>query len=127
MIQAKRKSIWQAYYSGLETCCNNNGVKLPLIPDYATNNGHMFYLVCSSLRQRTALIEHLKNNNIHAVFHYLSLNKSPYYQNKHDGRILVNSDLYTDQLVRLPFYYELSTLDVESIIDSVKTFFNSYE
>ena len=123
LIQAKRKELWRAYYLGLEDCCNKNDVKLPVIPDYATNNGHMFYLVCSSLQQRTSLIEHLKNDNIHAVFHYLSLNNSPYYHDKHDGRTLVNSDKYTDQLVRLPFYYELSLTDVERIIDSIKTFF----
>ena len=122
LIQTKRKNLWHAYYQGLEACCDKNDIKLPVIPDYATNNGHMFYLVCKSLQQRTALIEHLKNDNIHAVFHYLSLNNSPYYQNKHDGRILVNSDKYTDQLVRLPFYFELSLTDVERIVDSVKTF-----
>jgi dTDP-4-amino-4,6-dideoxygalactose transaminase len=122
-IQTKRKNLWNAYYHGLEDICNRYDVRLPVIPDYATNNGHMFYLVCSSLQQRTALIEHLKNDNIHAVFHYLSLNNSPYYHDKHDGRTLVNSDKYTDQLVRLPFYYELSLTDVERIIDSIKRFF----
>jgi dTDP-4-amino-4,6-dideoxygalactose transaminase len=75
LIQAKRKSLWLTYYEGLKVCCNEIGVELPFIPDYATNNGHMFYLVCTSLQQRTALIEHLKNDNIHSVFHYLSLHK----------------------------------------------------
>jgi dTDP-4-amino-4,6-dideoxygalactose transaminase len=123
MIQTKRKSIWKVYYDGLKSCCDKNGIELPHIPDFATNNGHMFYLVCSSLQQRTELIEHLKNDNIHAVFHYLSLHKSPYYQNKYEGKDLINSDKYTDRLVRLPFYYELSIPDVESIVDSIKTFF----
>lgn len=127
VIQTKRKEIWKTYYKGLKTVCNQYGVKLPVIPSYATNNGHMFYLVCTSLEQRTALINHLKNDDIHAVFHYLSLHKSPYYQNRHDGRNLTNSDRFTDQLVRLPFYYELSLQDVERIIDSVKSFFNHYE
>lgn len=121
-IQTKRKSLWNTYYQGLGDVCKRYDVKLPVIPEYATNNGHMFYLVCTSLQQRTALIEHLKKDNIHAVFHYLSLSNSPYYQKKHDGRALVNSDKYTDQLVRLPFYYELSLTDVERVIDSLKAF-----
>ncbi len=123
MIQTKRKEIWQLYYKGLEAVCRDNKIQLPLIPPYATNNGHMFYLVCSSLDQRTSLIDHLKNDGIHSVFHYLSLHKSPYYQDKHDGRSLANSDRYTDQLLRLPFFYELTLQDVERIIDSVKKFF----
>ncbi len=121
-IQSKRKSIWEAYFQGLETSCNQNNVKLPFIPEYATNNGHMFYLVCPDLRTRTSLIEYLKINGIYAVFHYLSLHKSPYYQPIHDGRVLINSDMYTDQLIRLPMYYELTMSDVSSIIDSIKTF-----
>jgi dTDP-4-amino-4,6-dideoxygalactose transaminase len=120
-IQFKRKQIWNLYYKGLEDWSLTN-VKLPYVPDYATNNGHMFYFVCSNLNQRAALIEHLKNDGIHAVFHYLSLHKSQYYQMKHDKRNLVLSDNYTDCLVRLPLYFELSENDIERIINSVKTF-----
>jgi dTDP-4-amino-4,6-dideoxygalactose transaminase len=123
MIQTKRKEIWQLYFKGLEIVCQDNRIQLPFIPPYATNNGHMFYLVCSSLDQRTSLIDHLKKDGIHSVFHYLSLHKSPYYQVKHDGRSLANSDRYTDQLLRLPFFYELTLQDVDRIVDSVKKFF----
>jgi dTDP-4-amino-4,6-dideoxygalactose transaminase len=123
IIQAKRRSIWQSYYEGLKSCCDRAGVILPFIPDFATNNGHMFYLVCSDLKQRTDLIEHLKNESIHSVFHYQSLHKSPYYQYKYKGKALVNSDRYTDQLVRLPLFYELTAENVDYIIDSVKSFF----
>jgi dTDP-4-amino-4,6-dideoxygalactose transaminase len=123
-IQSKRKSIWETYFRGLGAFSNQNGVKLPYIPEYATNNGHIFYIVCSSLEERTSLIEHLKNSGIYAVFHYLSLHKSPYYQQKHDGRVLVNSDMYTDQLIRLPLFFELTTTDLNIIIESVKDFFS---
>lgn len=120
-IQTKRKKIWNTYYEGLKAWSFSN-VRLPFVPEYATNNGHMFYLVCSGIGQRTALIEHLKENNIHAVFHYLSLHKSPYYSAKYDGRELVNSDMYTDCLVRLPFYYELSEEDLARIINTILAF-----
>ena len=120
-IQNRRKIIWNKYYDGLKTWSNSN-IKLPFLPDYATKNGHIFYLVCSSPGQRTLLIEHLKQDNIHAVFHYLSLHKSPYYHDKHDGREMANSDLYADCLVRLPLYYELSDDDVNRIIDKIKAF-----
>jgi len=83
----------------------------------------MFYLVCPDFQTRTSLIEYLKKNGIYAVFHYLSLHKSPYYQPKHDGRVLINSDIYTDQLIRLPLFYELTITEVNYIIDSIKSFF----
>lgn len=114
-IQAKRKAIWDRYFECLKPLADRGYFRLPVIPNYATNNAHMFYLVCNSPEERTGLIEHLKKNNISAVFHYLSLHKSEFYKDKHDGRKLKNSDKYTDCLVRLPFFYELTLDDVERI------------
>jgi dTDP-4-amino-4,6-dideoxygalactose transaminase len=125
-IQLKRKKIWETYYERLKSL-SDYGIMLPFIPDYATNNAHMFYLVCSDLRQRTSLIEHLKNYGILAVFHYQSLHNSPYYKSKHDKREIPFSDRYTDCLVRLPLFYELNDNDLKRIIDTVKEFFIKYE
>ena len=124
IIQSKRRKIWEDYYNGLQECCRQNNVTLPFLPDYAVNNGHMFYLVCPNLQNRTSLIDYLRTKGIYAVFHYLSLHKSPYYQPKHDGRIMINSDKYTDQLIRLPLYYELKDIEVNYIIDSIKEFYS---
>ncbi len=103
-IQNARKEIWNAYFTGLETWAKENQVGLPQIPDYATNNAHMFYLVCPNMEFRDALIAKLKDENIHAVFHYQSLHMSPFYQEKHDSRVLLESDRYTDCLMRLPMW-----------------------
>lgn len=120
-IQAKRKLLWNAYYDGLK---HLNEISLPIIPDYATNNAHMFYIVCRNLEERTALIAKLKENGFCAVFHYLSLHSSPYYVEKHDGRELPNCDKFADCLVRLPMYYELSEEDVERIVRNISDFIN---
>ncbi len=119
-IQNKRKSIWQQYYKRLKPLADEGIIKIPHIPDYATNNAHMFYIVLVSLEQRNELIKKLKENNIHSVFHYLSLHKSPYYIDKYDGKELVMSDHYTECLLRLPFYYELDTEDIDLICDIIK-------
>lgn len=105
-IQMRRIHIWNTYHQQL-TSLINKGVLLPNVPQYSSNNAHMFYLVCKTPEQRAELIKFLGNNQIHAVFHYLSLHKSPFYANKHDRRVLLNSDRFSDCLVRLPFYYEL--------------------
>lgn len=118
-IQSRRKHLWNLYHTHLSPIANSQLPKFALanIPDYATNNAHMFYLVCNNLEERTALIKHLKNNGVLAVFHYLSLHSSPYYQNKHDGRELPECDRYADCLVRLPLYYDLKD---KNIIDICK-------
>ena len=121
-IQQKRKNIWMQYHNGLKDWCSKNNVVMPFIPEYATNCAHMFFLVFNSVDQRTAFIAHLKQHDIYSVFHYLSLHKSPYFQNKYEGKELTNSDRYTDCLVRLPLYYELSDADMNKIITTIKSF-----
>lgn len=122
-IQTKRIEIWNTYYEKLKPLADKGCFKLLNIPDYASNNAHMFYLLCRSLSERTELIKHLKENGILAVFHYMSLHSSEYYKDKHDGRPLPNCDRFADCLVRLPLFYELGKTDINQIVESIKTFF----
>ena len=122
VIQQRRKDIWERYYAALQPLVAQ-GVGLPVVPDYATNNGHMFYLVCRDLAERSALITHMRQLQISPVFHYLSLHKSPFYADKHDGRGLPWSDHYTDCLVRLPLYHELSESLQQRVTDGLLNFY----
>jgi dTDP-4-amino-4,6-dideoxygalactose transaminase len=122
-IQQQRIHIWNLYFKNLSGLAEQGHFTLPVIPDYATNNAHLFYLVCNNLDERTGLIEYLKKNKIHAVFHYLSLHKSEFYQPYHDGRSLPNADRFTDCLLRLPMYYELSDEQVHRVCDEIANYF----
>lgn len=124
-IQNKRKKIWQTYYNDLKELENKGYIKLPYIPDYATNNAHMFYLVCNSAKDRNNLLKHLNLNGIYAVFHYLTLHNSPFYKNKHDGRILINATKFENKLLRLPLFYELTNNNINFIIEQIKKFYKS--
>jgi dTDP-4-amino-4,6-dideoxygalactose transaminase len=115
-IQVRRKEIWDCYLRELKEWSKKNNVQLPIIPDNASNNAHMFYLVCPSQRKRDSVIANLKLKNVNAVFHYQSLHKSPFFIDKHDGRELPNSDRYSECLVRLPFYFEL---EVEEVLNRI--------
>lgn len=124
LIQNKRKLLWKTYFEELSAISDQ--IQLPSIPDFATNNAHMFYIVCKDENQRNALILHLKNADVHSVFHYLSLHKSPFYADKHGDRVLPLSDFYTNGLIRLPLFFELETSQVESIIcKSILSFFDN--
>lgn len=122
VIQARRKEIWKRYYNTLSVVLANSGITLPIVFDNSTNNAHMFYLICEDLEQRTALIQHLKDNGVHAVFHYLSLYTSEFYQNRYIGNHLPNSDNFTDRLLRLPLYYELSDEAVDYVCSQIGFF-----
>lgn len=118
-IQAKRIANWNVYHELLKPLADKNLFKLLDFDKNKTNNGHLFALAMPNLEERTQLIDFMRMKGILAVFHYLSLHKSPYYFDKHDGRELPNSDLYSDCLVRLPFYYDLSENDRRKVIDCI--------
>lgn len=125
-IQNKRKQLWNKYYEGLESLADKGHVRLPQIPEYATNNAHMFYLVCRNLDERSALIKYLKEHDVLAPFHYLSLHKSDYYTS-HNSDIpeLPVCDMYADCLVRLPMFYELTLEQVGDIVELICLFFTN--
>ena len=118
-IQERRKYLWNRYWEGLYEPLHDKGIGFPRFIDGATNNAHMFYIVCKDLEQRTQLLSALKANDILAVFHYLSLHKSPYFKEKYEGSELPWSDYYSDALVRLPLFYELSDSDQDRIISTI--------
>lgn len=125
-IQDRRKRIWDLYYQRLLPLEQNGFVRLMRIPDYATNNAHMFYILCGSLSERTALIDHLKRNGILAVFHYLPLHKSDFNKrvSAHIAH-LPNCDHFSDNLLRLPLFYELSERQVDKITDCIFGFYSN--
>jgi len=124
-IQNRRKELWGQYNEGLKELSAKGFFTLPDLPNGATNNAHMFYLVCRSLEERTQLIGFLKEKGVNAVFHYLSLHLSDYYREHHEGEIpnLPQCDRYADCLVRLPMFYELNENEVSEVIDNIRSFY----
>lgn len=123
-INSKRLSDWNNYYEAFLPLKEAGKVELPYIPAECTQNAHMFYLKCKDIKERTALIDFLKDNDILAVFHYVPLHSAPagikfgYF---------AGEDKYTtsesDRLVRLPMYYALTNEDQDKVIAKVKEFF----
>jgi dTDP-4-amino-4,6-dideoxygalactose transaminase len=126
VIQERRRQIWFAYWEMLDTIINLGAIARPSIPAYSSNNAHMFYLVCKHPELRDVIISRLKSAGILSVFHYQSLHKSEYYRSKHGSRTLPNSDCYSENLIRLPLYFELKPehlhLITANIISTIKEF-----
>lgn len=119
-IQARRQHIWEFYKHNLAEWAEKNGVRLPVIPPYCEQPYHMFYILMPSLEKRQALIGKLKNHDIQAVFHYLPLNTSVMgkeYGGK-PGDCPVTEKI-SDQLLRLPMYYDLIDSDLEQVVDVI--------
>lgn len=123
-IQTKRVAIWNAYFQRLKPLQIAGKLALPELPSYGGNNGHVFFICCKDLEERSNLIAHLKAQDIGAVFHYLSLHSSPFYASKHDGRQLPFTDHFSETLVRLPLHLHLKDSEVEFICESIIEFYS---
>lgn len=122
-IQAKRRRIWETYYTQLTDWAYPNDIKLPVVPPHCEQTYHMFYLLLPSVEQRQAFITHLKAQSILSTFHYLPLHLSPMgikFGGK-EGDCPVTEDV-SDRLVRLPFFYSLSSEEQQLVIDTIRRF-----
>lgn len=122
-IQKRRIQIWERYQRELTPLANEGFFEIPQLPEFATNNAHLFCLITVDKQTRTSLINFLLEKDIHAVFHYQSLHKSQYFIDQHDGRELPNSDRYSDCLLRLPLFFDLSDEDQSIIIERILEFY----
>jgi dTDP-4-amino-4,6-dideoxygalactose transaminase len=123
-IQKKRKQAWIKYFNLLKPLQEQGLISLPHIPDYASMNGNLFYFFTRSLNERTNMLDYLKAKGIHAVFHYLPLEQSVYFKDKHDGRLLPNTQRFSDCIVRLPFFVELKQREIDYVCKAVISFYN---
>lgn len=127
LIQNKRIQIWNRYHFHFERSVGEFGIKTPFIPSYAVNNAHMYYLVLKNADQREFVLRKMKESGILAVFHYLSLHKSEFFENSHDSRELKYSDLYSDRLIRMPFFFELTIEQIDLICRTFISLVKEYE
>lgn len=118
-IQEKRKYLWNNYNQGFKKLFNKGHIKAPFIPEYATNNAHMFYVICNSNMQRSEIIEHLRNKGIQVVFHYQPLHRSSFYLKSSATVDLDLADHYSDTLLRFPLFFELSEVEQKKIIEAM--------
>ncbi len=122
-INADRRRSWQAYYEALKPLAEAGKLALPVVPPECEHNGHMFYVKCRDLEERTRFIAFLKERGVGAVFHYVPLHSAP--AGRKFGRF-AGEDVYTtkesDRLVRLPMYFGLTGEDRKSVIDAVLRF-----
>ncbi len=124
-IQTQRLTIWNRYQNELQDIEKSGKIQLPKIPQHATSNGHIFYLICHSASERKQLIAYCAEKNIQLTFHYQSLHQSPYFAQQHDGRKLPNADQFSQCLVRLPVFYELRAEEQTRVIEAVSSFYKS--
>ena len=122
LLQDRRLALWSRYQTQLAPLAVSGRIGVPVIPAGSTHNAHLYFVVCRSLEERTALQQALRKQDIETVFHYQSLHRSAYYLSRHDGRTLPEADRYSDCLLRLPLFHELTTAQVDEVCQGIHDF-----
>jgi dTDP-4-amino-4,6-dideoxygalactose transaminase len=122
-IQTRRTEIWIRYQDELSGWAERNGVERPTIPEHSKHASHLFYLVLPTLDARTRLIEHLREREILAVFHYQPLHLSEMGQRfgGREGQCPV-TERVSDCLLRLPLFWSMTSEEQAEVIDAVQDF-----
>ena len=120
-IQLKRKHIFESYYKGLEPLEEKGLLRLPRIPEYCSQNYHMFYILMPDEISRNQLIEYLMQKEIQAIFHYVPLHLSPmgHIMGYKKGDLPITESV-ASRIIRLPFYNDLSDADIARIISTIQ-------
>lgn len=127
IIQKKRKDIWNYFYNKLKGLTEIKPDILPFIPAYAEQNYQLFYLLCSSAGERDNFMKHMMKKSVHCHFHYQSLHRSEFIK-KYSRKIsLENSEMFSDCLIRIPLYPDLTKKDCDLILNETINFFTKYE
>jgi dTDP-4-amino-4,6-dideoxygalactose transaminase len=121
-IQRRRLEIWQRYYAALAAWGAASGVRLPIVPDYAVQPGHLFYLLMPDADDRDGLIRHLADRGIHAAFHYVPLHASPMGQRWPLRAPCPIAEDAAARLVRLPIFVDLDPDSQQRVIDGVTSY-----
>ncbi len=123
-VNEKRRGIWKRYYDAFTPLAEAGRIHLPFVPEGCEINGHIFYIRTKDMDERTALIGHLKEAGILAVFHYVPLHTAP--AGRKFGRFH-GEDVYTtkesERLLRLPLYYSMTEEELEEVIARVLDFY----
>lgn len=107
-ITDRRMSIWNRYHAWAEPHDSSGRFRRPYVPGHCTHNAHMYYLLLPNLEARTRFISSLREDGVHAVFHYIPLHSSPAGGRigRAHGSLSITDDV-SDRLVRMPLWIGL--------------------
>jgi dTDP-4-amino-4,6-dideoxygalactose transaminase len=116
-INLKRMDVWNEYAERLRQFEASGIIRLPVIPDYAEHNAHIFYILFQDQDARDRVMMRLREAGIHAVFHYIPLHSSPVGLMKNGaGLNLTVTDRVSNVILRLPVFSGMSKEETERVI-----------
>ena len=120
-INARRRAAWDRYHVLLEPFERKGLLRRPIIPGFCEHNAHMYYILLAPDIARQRVLEHLKREGVHAVFHYVPLHSAP--GGERFGRAhgpMNNTDDLSSRLIRLPLWVNLAPEQQDRVVDALR-------
>lgn len=123
-IKQHRERIFKNYLAALKKIAECGHVRLPIIPQGAVSNYHIFFLILNDKHVREKLTEYLMAKGILSVRHYVPLHSAPMGQKfgYKRGDFPIAEDL-SERLLRLPLYNNMTPNEQDYVIKNVQSFF----
>ncbi len=119
----ERLKRWKVYHTAFASLEKRGALRRPVVPPECKHNGHIYYILLPSQKERDALREHLSSLGIEACFHYIPLHSSP--AGRRFGRAasgMAVTDKTSATLLRLPLFAHLAQKEQQRIIGAIRSF-----
>lgn len=120
VIMKKRKNLFDHYHSALFPLQERLGFRVPLVPQGHGLGYHMFYVLASNAKRRTAVLRELNESGIGATFHYQPLHHStgaqPWTTQRFD---CPTTDSVSSRIIRLPFFTSQNVSQAERVVEAL--------
>jgi dTDP-4-amino-4,6-dideoxygalactose transaminase len=119
-ITQSRLDIWEGYHLALRGLEVEGLLRRPIIPAECGHNAHMYYVLLEKSLDRQAILSALKQQDIHAVFHYVPLHTSPGGQRyaRTQGSMEITETL-SERLIRLPLWIGLDQSQQDRVVNAL--------
>ncbi len=117
-ITSRRIALWRTYHEMLVPLEQQGLLRRPVVPADCQHNGHLYYVLLAQGIDRGKVLDELKAEGVHAVFHYVPLHSSPAGRlfGRAEGDLAVTDSLAA-RLIRLPMWIGLSEQQQQRVCD----------
>ncbi len=120
-ITAKRVEAWRFYHEKLAPLETEGLLKRPVIPHQCGPNAHTYFVIIPEGVDRAALLAHLMESGVGAIFHYVPLHTSPAgLRLGRPGSSLTNTESLAARMVRLPLFVAITQEQQQRVLTELE-------
>lgn len=119
-LQKVRLARWEQYHEELEALELEGKLLRPVVPSYASHNGHIYNILLPKGVERGKVIELLQDEGIPSRICFVPLHDTDFSRKSGWYRSLPITEDISQRLLRLPLHSEMSQEDVKTVCQAIR-------